>query len=251
MIMPRTAHSSGAGDAGQSGTTPASRLCRDTPAAAPEDGFGHELAGAHSELWEALRTHRWISGLAAGTLPIGAMTCWAQQRRHLVTYQQQALAILRAAGPPEPLERWLSYLDDDTGYQRRMLAVALEALAAPVNTAEGLACTGYGSWLVCRARDGLAAGLTALYTAHCGYQHAWHTVPRSATAGAPLDAWRMTWTDSQFHQTLNRLAGSLDDVAAPGSHYQRERLLGVCRDVLQFEAAFWDMCCHAARMEGA
>lgn len=210
-------------------------------------GFGFDLAGAHPQLWAAVREHEWITSLAAGTLPAEAMVRWAQQRRHLVACQQRALAALRAAGPPEPLQRWISYLDEDTGSERRMLAVTLEALSVPPNVAETLTSLGYGCYLRCCAREGLAAGLTALYTAHCAAQHAWQTVPRAATAGTALDAWRITWTGPEFSTTLNGLAEGLDTVAAPGSRYQRERLVRVCAEVLRWERAFWDMCAAPGR----
>jgi thiaminase len=218
------------------------------PPSAPAPGFSQDLAAAHPWLWTALSGHAWITSLAGGTLPEEAAVRWCQQRRILVAHQQRALMSLRASGPPEPLARWISYLDDDIIFQHRMLAGIAELLHVPANAGETKTCLGYGSYLRLRAREGLPGGLTALYSAHCAYQHAWHAVPRSATIGTPWHAWQQTWTGAEFRKTLNGFAEHLNAQVTPGSQAQEQNLLGICETVLEWEADFLDMCYGPVRV---
>lgn len=197
-----------------------------------------------------MASHKWVKGLAEGTLPEAALIAWAQQCRLFCMQEHRALLIMRALNPAAELgtqldktmERLEFKLEDDTIREPRELADTLKSLHAPLVEEAWPVCLGYGSFVITCARDGLLEGLGAIYACERAYLDTWTAVLPSVPPGSKWHDWVDNWTQDLFRETVENLGRCVDELAgqSPSKEVQK-RMHTAFRGVAQFELAFWEM----------
>jgi thiaminase/transcriptional activator TenA len=204
------------------------------------------LLEAGESIWEAQKSHPFVTELAAGTLDEGAFLHWVEQDyRYLLDYARTfAMAGVRAR--EEETMRDLvgiahATLDEEMDLHREF-AADYGLSPAELEAAEKTpTCVAYTNYLLRVAHEGSIAEIAAaIYPCGQGYLDVATHMAELATEGHRYTPFIETYTSDDFREEVEWLREFVDRCGDrfPGEHdAMREAFLTSAR----LEAAFWEM----------
>jgi len=186
--------------------------------------FHKQLLDQSSDIWKALLSHRFLKMTADGTIPAETFKTWMKRDYIFVREAIPFIAVLLAKAPLElrpNLTQVLPALDNELNlFQKNAeaLGVDLEDVQ-PSHT-----CHAYLHFLMATAYgDSFVETFTVLYAAEKAYLDCWMEVKNNLKGSNPWQSFIDNWTSEAFHQYVDWLAATLDDLTKKKSNSELER----------------------------
>jgi len=208
--------------------------------------FSNQLLDDCTALWEAQKSHPFITELAAGTLDEAAFRHWIRQDyRYLLDYARLFAVTGAKARDEETMTQLLgiahSTLDTEMDLHRAFATeygIDRETLE---RTTKSPTCEAYTSFLIRTAYESsFAESMAALYPCGQGYLDIGRHAATLATAEHRYTPWIEMYTSEEFAEVVGTMRDLVDRCAErfPGEHEaMRKAFLTSAR----FEHAFWEM----------
>ncbi len=202
-------------------------------------------------LWEALHSHPFVRGLAAGTLPLDAFRFYVEQNLQYLPEYARAIAI--GAEKAEDLETMRLFASELSGVleqelpeNRELLARVLELGAEDRGGADGMApaTLAYTGFLVSTALAGGPAEVLAAIVP-CTWSYAdigARLVAEGLVHDHPVYAeWIRFFGRPEYGEVVGGMTAGLERLAAGASEDDLRRLSAIFTTSVRLERGFWDM----------
>jgi thiaminase len=196
-----------------------------------------DLPLRHRADWARATRHPFLTAVGAGTLPEPAFRIWLGQDYRFVTdllrFQARLLARAPRSAQAVLAAGAVALVDELSWFEQHAAGHGVDLHAAPLP-----ATAAYADLLDRLDRAEAPVALAALWAVERAYLDAWS----SAAPGPP--AYRefvAHWTTPEFAAYVTALAVAADATPADAAELDRYFL-----DVVDAEAAFWDMAWHGA-----
>lgn len=200
--------------------------------------------------WDAYVEHRFVSELAAGTLPRDEFLAWMVQdylylvhyaRAHaLLVFKSDTVAKMRSAATIV-----FGLLNNEMSLHRQELREAGVTEGDLDNAVESIETLAYGRYLLDRGQAGDELDLmVALSACLAGYGEIGLRLvadPQTKLEGNPYRSWIETYSGPEYHGLVREGLAQLEEVSlSHGGTARYPLLLKQFRQAVKLEAAFWD-----------
>jgi len=209
--------------------------------------FTKELWDGVADIYAAILSHPFLTGLTDGTLPQDAFAFYVVQDLLYLKRYAQALAAVAARAPdPAATQMFASHAADVVAVEQTLHGSLLASLgidAAAVAAAEPApANLGYTSYLLAAIAGGsYAEGVGAVLPCYWIY---WEVGKELARRGSPDPRYRQwidTYAGEDFAQTVRDVLAEADRIGPGLSARERVLVHRHFRTTSRYEWMFWDM----------
>jgi thiaminase/transcriptional activator TenA len=209
--------------------------------------FTDELWDGISDIYDAILTHPFITGLTDGTLPAESFAFFVvQDGLYLKQYAAALAAVASRAPTPGATQMFARHAADAVTVERQLHATLLAELGisaayaaasepAPTNLA-------YTSYLLATVHGGsYAEGIGAVLPCYWIYREVGKEL---ATAGSPdgrYQRWIDTYGGDEYGAVVRDVIAEADATAESLSAAERDVVRGHFRTTSRYEWMFWDM----------
>ena len=203
------------------------------------------------DLWDRMRSHRFLLDTRDGTLPDEVFATWLQQDYLFVEAAIPFLGGLLPKAPlahRQPLTQAISALYDELALfkeRARAVGVVLD------DVAPSFICHAYIQFLLASAyRGSYAEAFTVLYVAEKAYHDAWTVVRAGLDPASPWYPFVENWAGDDFAAYVAFLERELNALAAAAGADEHARMARAFEDTVKYEIAFWEMAFTGAAWPG-
>ena len=204
--------------------------------------FQQRLLRGAEKIWDAILNHPFLRMTADGSIADETFKAWIQQDYIFVREAIPFVAVLLAKAPvhlrPVFIEI-LAGLDRELDLFRKNASthgVSLE------NVLPSPTCYAYCQFLLATAHSRcFAESFVVLYGAEKAYLDSWMQVKNSLKVESPWQEFIDNWTNEAFHQFVDWLGKTLDELAAGKPEDELQRMEELFLTTARYEYLFWEM----------
>jgi len=208
--------------------------------------FSDQLLESGEDIWEAQKTHPFVTELAEGTLDEAAFRHWIEQDyRYLLDYARLFAVAGARARDEETMTDLLSIAHSTLEYEMDLHREFASDYGVSRAELEGVekapTCEAYTSFLLRTAYEGsLAEIAAALYPCGQGFLDIGDHAADLATEQHRYTPWIETYTSEEFREVVDTMRDFVDRCGEryPGEHEAMEQAFLTSA---RFEYRFWEM----------
>jgi thiaminase/transcriptional activator TenA len=209
-------------------------------------GLSDELWSAGAEVYERVRAHPFLTGLADGTLPHAAFRHFVVQDAHYLRGYARALALLAARAPdPADTVMFAQHAVGAIAAEQDMHAELTDALGLTVAqaAAEPVAptTTAYTSYLLATCHGGsFAEGVGAVLPCYWIYARVGEALLEASSADPLYARWIAMYGGDEFQAVVDAVLALTDRLGETLGDAERERVRAHYVTTCRYEWMFWD-----------
>jgi thiaminase (transcriptional activator TenA) len=208
--------------------------------------FSTELWDSNADVYGAILSHPFITGLTDGTLPESAFAHFVVQDAIYLRDYARALAVVASRAPDSAaMQMFARHAADAVAAELELHAALLPELGispADVAAAEpSPACLAYTSYLLATARGGsYAEGVGVVLPCYWIYWEVGKELVRRGSPDARFQRWIDTYSGDEFAGVVRDVIAETDRIGAFLSGDERAAVARHYRTTSRYEWMFWD-----------
>ena len=205
-----------------------------------------ELWSSSSDLYEAILSHPFITGLTDGTLPEAAFAHFVVQDALYLRDYARALAVVATRAPDSAaMQMFARHAADAVAVELELHSALLPELG--ISPAEAAAaepspvCLAYTSYLLATTRGGsYAEGVGVVLPCYWIYWEVGKELVRRGSPDARFQRWIDTYSGDEFAGVVRDVIAEADRIGAFLSGAERDAVARHYRTTSRYEWMFWD-----------
>lgn len=205
------------------------------------------LLGDTAPLWDAIRQHPIVQGIALGTIAPEQFDFWVEQDHHYVAGARRFVCVLLARANDQDTIEHLGHglialgeeMDAFSRYAReRGFSIGPE----PAPTTEA-----YVNFLINSAVNSFEVGFAVLFAEERACFDVWRHIRLTAGSNHPYRAWIDRWTSPEFAAYVSWIEATLNRQVEGWPERSLEPLRAAFRLAARYEYMFWEMVARRER----
>ena len=204
--------------------------------------FSDELWESAADVYAAIRTHPFLTGLTDGSLPHAAFGQFVVQDSHYLRGYARALAVLAARAPTEDdTTLFAQHAAGAIAAEQEMHAAQSDALDADRDAPATPTTLAYSSYLLATCHGGsFAEGLGAVLPCYWIYARVGAALLAESSPDPLYARWIAMYGGDEFQAVVDAAIGVMDRVAVDLAPAERGRVVEHYRTTSRYEWMFWD-----------
>ncbi|MEJ2889129.1 thiaminase II [Actinomycetospora aeridis] len=207
-------------------------------------GFSDDLWAAGAGIYDRVREHPFLTGLADGTLPHAAFRHFVVQDAHYLRGYARALAVLAARAPTEAdTVMFAQHAAGAIAAEQDMHAGLAEALgiSGTADLPVAPTTTAYTSYLLATCHGGsFAEGLGAVLPCYWIYARVGEALLEASSPDPLYARWIAMYGGEEFQAVVDAVLALTDRVGPPLGDVERGRVREHYVTTCRYEWMFWD-----------
>ena len=208
--------------------------------------FSNELWDSNADVFAAILSHPFITGLTDGTLPEAAFAHFVVQDALYLRDYARALAVVATLAPDSAaMQMFARHAAEAVAAELELHSALLPELGISLAEAEAAepspVCLAYTSYLLATTRGGsYAEGVGVVLPCYWIYWEAGKELVRRGSPDARFQRWIDTYSGDEFAGAVRDVIAEADRIGAFLSGGERAAVMRHYRTTSRYEWMFWD-----------